>query len=89
MKRLNPAERQNNLKKAFNIGRNDVKLYDRIILVDDIYTTGTTLDEIAALLKSHGVSEVYCLRWPVGPDYDEEGVKYNEYKKLQNVRTYI
>jgi hypothetical protein len=25
----------------------------------------------------------------VGPDYDEEGVKYNEYKKLQNVRTYI
>ena len=26
MKRLNPTERQNNLKKAFNIGRNDVKL---------------------------------------------------------------
>ena len=66
MKRLNPAERQNNLKKAFNIGRNDVKLYDRIILVDDIYTTGTTLDEIAALLKSHGVSEVYCVTLACG-----------------------
>ena len=63
---LNPAERQNNLKKAFNIGRNDVKLYDRIILVDDIYTTGTTLDEIAALLKSHGVSEVYCVTLACG-----------------------
>ena len=66
MKRLNPTERQNNLKKAFNIGRNDVKLYDRIILVDDIYTTGTTLDEIAALLKSHGVSEVYCVTLACG-----------------------
>ena len=65
-KNLTLRERQNNLKKAFNIGRNDVKLYDRIILVDDIYTTGTTLDEIAALLKSHGVSEVYCVTLACG-----------------------
>lgn len=66
MKRLNPVERQNNLKKAFIIGQNDVKLYDRIILVDDIYTTGTTLDEIAGLLKAHGVSEVYCVTLACG-----------------------
>ena len=66
MKHLNPTERQNNLKKAFIIGRNDVKLYDRIILVDDIYTTGTTLDEIAALLKEHGVSKVYCVTLACG-----------------------
>lgn len=66
MKLLNPAERQNNLKKAFIMGRNDVKLYDRIILVDDIYTTGTTLDEIAALLKDNGVSEVYCVTLACG-----------------------
>ena len=66
MKLLNPTERQNNLKKAFIIGQNDVKLYDRIILVDDIYTTGTTLDEIAALLKAHGVSEVYCVTLSCG-----------------------
>lgn len=66
MKRLNPTERQNNLKKAFIIGGNDVKLYDRVILVDDIYTTGTTLDEIATLLKAGGVSEVYCVTLSCG-----------------------
>lgn len=66
MKLLNPTERQNNLKKAFIMGRNDVKLYDRIVLVDDIYTTGTTLDEIAALLKENGVSEVYCVTLACG-----------------------
>lgn len=66
MKLLNPAERQNNLKKAFIMGRNDVKLYDRIVLVDDIYTTGTTMDEISALLKVNGVSEVYCVTLACG-----------------------
>ena len=65
-KLLNGQERRNNLKKAFIIGRNDVKLYDRIILVDDIYTTGTTLDEIAALLKENGVSKVYCVTLACG-----------------------
>ena len=66
MKRLNPRERQNNLKKAFNICGNDVKLYDRIILVDDIYTTGSTLDEIAGVLRDCGVSEVYCVTLACG-----------------------
>lgn len=66
MKQLNPTERQNNLKKAFIIDRNDVKLYDWVLLVDDIYTTGTTLDEIATLLKERGVSKVYCVTLACG-----------------------
>ena len=40
--------------------------FSRIILVDDIYTTGTTLDEIAALLKEYGVSKVYCVTLACG-----------------------
>lgn len=57
LKRLNPKERQNNLKRAFKIRENDVKL-KTVILVDDIYTTGSTVDEAARVLKAAGVERV-------------------------------
>ena len=65
LKRLNPAERQNNLKKAFIIGRNDVKL-NTVILVDDIYTTGSTMDEAAKTLLKGGVKRVYFVALACG-----------------------
>ncbi len=64
-KQLNGKERQNNLKNAFKIGQNDVKL-KTVIVVDDIYTTGATMDEVARCLKSAGVGEVYCVSLAVG-----------------------
>lgn len=57
-KALNPKDRQNNLKKAFKIGRNDVKL-KTIIIVDDIYTTGSTIDEVAKQCRSMGIEKIY------------------------------
>ena len=60
LKQLNPKERQNNLKKAFNISRNDVKL-KTILLIDDIYTTGSTMDEAVRALKLCGVERVSFL----------------------------
>lgn len=59
-KNLNAAERQNNLKKAFKMCRNDVKL-NTIVIVDDIYTTGQTVDEIARVLTAGGVKKIYVL----------------------------
>lgn len=56
-KKLNPQERQNNLKKAFNISKNDVKL-KTIIVFDDIYTTGSTIDEAARTLKAAGAERI-------------------------------
>ena len=57
LKQLNPHERQNNLKKAFLIAENDVKL-NTILLVDDIFTTGSTMDEAARTLRNAGVENI-------------------------------
>jgi len=65
MKKLGLLQRQINLKKAFHIGRDVVKL-NTVLLVDDIYTTGATIDAVAEELKSHGVSEVYFAALSIG-----------------------
>ena len=72
MKDLNAFQRQNNLKKAFKIGQNDVKL-KAILIVDDIYTTGATTDEISRLLLQAGASKTYVLT--LGSDNIRETAK--------------
>ena len=65
LKTLDIWERQNNLKRAFLIMQNDVKL-KTIILVDDIYTTGATIDAAAQVCKAAGIEKVYSLTVAVG-----------------------
>ncbi len=60
MKLLSPSERQKNLKNAFTGGVNVVK-YKRVLLVDDIYTTGSTMDECSRALLEAGAESVYGL----------------------------
>ena len=64
-KNLSAARRQNNLKKAFNVTRNSVKL-DSALIVDDIYTTGATVDAVARCLKGAGVKRVYFICLCIG-----------------------
>ena len=67
-KELNAKERQNNLKKAFKIAQNDVKL-STIIIIDDIYTTGSTVNAVARVLLEAGVREVYYMALSIGEGY--------------------
>lgn len=60
MKELDDVERKNNLKNAFQIQQFIVK-YKRILLVDDIYTTGSTVGEVSRVLKEAGVEKIYVL----------------------------
>ena len=65
MKELEPERRQINLKKAFNMTHFDVKL-NCIIIMDDIYTTGSTINEMTRVLKAAGVKYVHFITLAVG-----------------------
>ena len=65
MKELGLWQRQINLKNAFIMHRYDVKLR-RVIIIDDIYTTGSTVDAIASLLLQNGVQEIYFITLAIG-----------------------
>lgn len=58
MKELNDKERINNLINAFKITADEVK-YKRALLIDDIYTTGATIDRCAESLIDGGACKVY------------------------------
>ena len=53
MKGLGPEERRENICGAFSIRQRKLSMVEgaRILLIDDIFTTGATIDEIAGILK--------------------------------------
>ena len=59
-KELSRVQRKNNLKNAFFISQDVVNLRG-VLLIDDIFTTGSTLDAAAEILKCGGVHSVYTL----------------------------
>ena len=65
---LDNVERKNNVKSAFKVYENDVK-YDRILLIDDIYTTGATLHYAAKELIENGNGAVYTMTVCIGRGY--------------------
>ena len=65
MKELDKTSRKKNVEKAFKIYRNVVE-YKKIILVDDIYTTGNTLDACSKVLLEAGAREIYFVSLSVG-----------------------
>ena len=65
MRNMSASERQNNLKKAFHAYGNSVRLKS-IMLIDDIYTTGATVDACAQALLEAGAEEVSFLAFAIG-----------------------
>jgi len=56
---LDRKERRRNLREAFTVKNRDGFQAKNVLLVDDVYTTGTTIKEAAKVLKEAGVKEVY------------------------------
>lgn len=67
-KELGDEERKNNLKNAFHVEKFIVK-YKYILLVDDIYTTGSTAEAVARQLLAAGVEKVFFLSVCIGNGY--------------------
>nr|WP_244154861.1 ComF family protein [Rodentibacter heidelbergensis] len=55
---LTATARRQNLKNAFNIEYDAPFPYQRVALVDDVITTGSTVNEVAKLLRQLGVQEI-------------------------------
>ncbi|MGN0327477.1 MAG: ComF family protein [Lachnospira sp.] len=68
MKELDNQDRIKNLENAFQVSENVVR-YRKVLLVDDIYTTGTTLDMCAKSLINSGIKEVYGITLCVGKGF--------------------
>ena len=66
-KGLGEVQRKNNLKKAFHTGKNVVQ-YSCAMVVDDIYTTGSTAEAVAQELIKQGTHRVCLLTICIGGD---------------------
>ena len=56
--RFSRKERLQNLRNAFELRKGTSVLGKRLLLVDDVLTTGSTLDECARVLMGHGAKSV-------------------------------
>ncbi|MGN0383532.1 MAG: ComF family protein [Eubacterium sp.] len=65
-KDLGILERRRNLESAFAVDEKVINKYNTVILIDDIYTTGATMDSCAKLLKAAGVEKVYYICVSIG-----------------------
>jgi len=65
--KLDKTQRILNVHNAFCIKMlyNNVK-YRRILLLDDVYTTGSTADECSRILKQQGIEKVYIITAATG-----------------------
>lgn len=68
MNQLRPRDRRRNMRGAFAPGKKAEKLIKgkSILLIDDIFTTGSTLDACSEVLLSAGAKEVYAFAFAAG-----------------------
>lgn len=58
---LDKAARQQNLRGAFRVEAHALHQHQRILLVDDVYTTGSTAQVCSQLLQAEGVQHLHLV----------------------------
>lgn len=64
-KELSDKERKANLQHAFQVTKYWKKVR-RVLLIDDIYTTGSTIDEVAKVLRENGAEKIWFFTVSIG-----------------------
>jgi len=67
-KRLNNQERKQNLVNAFQVQKT-WKMAKNVLVIDDIYTTGATINAVASVLKEKGARKVCFLTISIGQGF--------------------
>lgn len=65
---LDNEERRKNLRDAFEVRKSELKSRN-ILLIDDIYTTGSTIDEVAKILMEKRHNKIWFLTISIGQDF--------------------
>lgn len=72
-KQLSNTERLINLEKAFSFSEKEFKKLDlpihKVLLIDDIYTTGSTIEACTKILNKQGIMEVYFISLCIGKGF--------------------
>lgn len=76
-KQLNDKERLKNLLQAFSFSREELFKFEekynkkvrKVMLVDDIYTTGSTIEACTGILLQNDIEEVYFISICIGKGY--------------------
>lgn len=70
-KELSNVERMKNLERAFCVRRTgeDFSKFHKVLLIDDIYTTGSTIEACAKVLKRAGMGKVYFITLCIGQGF--------------------
>ncbi len=63
---LDSTQRKSNIKEAFKVKNCLLTRGKNLMLVDDVWTTGSTLNEIAGILKKSGAAKIYLLTFARG-----------------------
>lgn len=58
LNKLDNLSREKEIKGAFFVNENN---YKNVCIIDDIYTTGTTIEEMSKVLKESGVEHIYFI----------------------------
>jgi ComF family protein len=81
---LTPNERRENVRRAFAVQDPAAVESKRLLLIDDVLTTGATARAAARALKRAGTREVYLLTVSIAPpDWHPLGQRYEESEDSQ------